>query len=169
MTITASTRLVEATDRQNQAVSGTNAIVADSPKAKSELPAIPDKLYFTIGEVSKLCDVPAHVLRYWERKVPGLSQVSRRNNRRYYRREDVVKARRIGALIYGRGMTIQGAVQALEAPEAPDVPATTFDVREESPVAVDPPLKASDARALREVCESLKEVSQLLSKGLRNL
>ncbi len=121
-------------------MSGTNAIVADSPNAKSELPAIPEKLYFTIGEVSKLCDVPAHVLRYWERKVPGLSRVSRRNNRRYYRREDVVKARRIRALIYGRGMTIQGAVQALDAPDT--------------------------MRDAREVCESLKEVSQLLSKGL---
>ncbi len=128
-------------------MSGTNAIVADSPNAKSELPAIPEKLYFTIGEVSKLCDVPAHVLRYWERKVPGLSQVSRRNNRRYYRREDVVKARRIRALIYGRGMTIQGAVQALDAPD------TMRDARD-------------TMRDAREVCESLKEVSQLLSKGL---
>ena len=132
---------------------------ADSPKSEDELPAIPDKLYFTIGEVSKLCEVPAHVLRYWERKVPGLSQVSRRNNRRYYRREDVVKARRIRSLIYGRGMTIQGAVQALDAPDE------QVDARPRSPKAS--VANAGNGDALREVRAALQEVSALLSKGLR--
>ena len=133
-------------------------VKADSPKAFEELEPIPDKLYFTIGEVSKLCAVPAHVLRYWERKVPGLSQVSRRNNRRYYRREDVVKARRIRELIYDRGMTIQGAVQALKP--APQARPALAD-------AAPKPSAAGDLHQLREVCEALQEVSQMLSRGLR--
>ena len=135
-------------------MSGAEGIQADSPKTQDELKPVPNKLYFTIGEVSKLCAVPAHVLRYWEQKVPGLSQVSRRNNRRYYRREDVLKARRIRELIYDRGMTIQGAVQALKAPEP----------RLEG--AFGPDGNAKTEQELREVCEALKEVSKMLAKGL---
>ncbi|MCY4040993.1 MAG: MerR family transcriptional regulator [Gammaproteobacteria bacterium] len=152
-------------------------IYADSPKAESKLEPVPDKLYFTIGEVSKLCEVPAHVLRYWERKVPDLSQVSRRNNRRYYRREDVVKARRIRALIYEQGMTIQGAVQALNATHAANatsatVASDTAGKSRREPTrgaigAIETSAGESGGRVLREVCESLKEVSRMLSKGLR--
>ncbi len=132
-------------------------IYADLPKAGNHLEPIPDKLYFTIGEVGKLCEVPAHVLRYWERKVPGLSKVARRNNRRYYRREDVVKARRIRTLIYDRGMTIQGAVQALDAPDE----ALAQQVHSKVNFA-----GTQRGEALSEVCEALKEVSNLLAKGL---
>lgn len=80
-----------------------------NPKAQLELPAIPDKLYFTIGEVSKLCDLKAHVLRYWEQEFPELSPSKRRGNRRYYQRRDILLVRRIRSLLYDQGFTIEGA------------------------------------------------------------
>ena len=75
----------------------------------NELPAIPGKRYFTIGEVSELCDVKPHVLRYWEQEFPNLSPVKRRGNRRYYQRQDVLLIRQIRALLYEQGYTIGGA------------------------------------------------------------
>lgn len=74
-----------------------------------ELPAIPDKLYFTIGEVSKLCDLKSHVLRYWEQEFSQLSPSKRRGNRRYYQRKDVLLVRQIKSLLYDQGFTIEGA------------------------------------------------------------
>lgn len=74
-----------------------------------ELPSIPDKLYFTIGEVSKLCDLKPHVLRYWEQEFSQLSPHKRRGNRRYYQREDVLLVREIMSLLYEQGFTIEGA------------------------------------------------------------
>ena len=73
------------------------------------LPAIPAKRYFTIGEVSELCGVKAHVLRYWEQEFPQLKPVKRRGNRRYYQRQDVLTIRQIRALLYDQGFTIGGA------------------------------------------------------------
>jgi DNA-binding transcriptional MerR regulator len=73
------------------------------------LPAIPDKLYFTIGEVSQLCDLKSHVLRYWEQEFPQLSPTKRRGNRRYYQRKDVLVVREIKSLLYEQGFTIEGA------------------------------------------------------------
>ncbi len=73
------------------------------------LPAIPDKRYFTIGEVSALCQVKPHVLRYWEQEFPQLNPVKRRGNRRYYQQHDVMIARDIRTLLYEQGFTIQGA------------------------------------------------------------
>ena len=70
-----------------------------------ELPAIPGKRYFTIGEVSELCAVKPHVLRYWEQEFPQLSPVKRRGNRRYYQREDVELVRTIRSLLYSQGYT----------------------------------------------------------------
>jgi DNA-binding transcriptional MerR regulator len=78
-----------------------------------ELPAIPSKRYFTIGEVSELCVVKPHVLRYWEQEFPTLSPVKRRGNRRYYQRHDVVLIREIRSLLYEQGYTIGGARQKL--------------------------------------------------------
>ncbi len=78
-----------------------------------ELPVIPSKRYFTIGEVSELCDVKPHVLRYWEQEFPTLKPVKRRGNRRYYQRHDVVLIRRIRSLLYEQGYTIGGARQNL--------------------------------------------------------
>ena len=85
------------------------------PTHNNELPAIPDKRYFTIGEVSELCEVKPHVLRYWEQEFPQLSPVKRRGNRRYYQREDVELVRTIRGLLYAQGYTIGGARQRLSS------------------------------------------------------
>lgn len=79
----------------------------------SELPAIPSKRYFTIGEVSDLCCVKAYILRYWEQEFPSLKPMKRRGNRRYYQREDVLMIRQIRGLLYEEGYTISGARQKL--------------------------------------------------------
>src|SRR6187551_3471674 len=75
----------------------------------NELPAIPAKRYFTIGEVSELCAVKPHVLRYWEQEFSQLKPVKRRGNRRYYQHHEVLLIRRIRELLYEQGFTIQGA------------------------------------------------------------
>ena len=79
----------------------------------NELPVIPGKRYFTIGEVAELCDVKPHVLRYWEQEFPQLKPVKRRGNRRYYQRHDVLLIRQIRSLLYDEGFTIGGARQRL--------------------------------------------------------
>ena len=84
------------------------------PSNNDQLPAIPGKRYFTIGEVSELCEVKPHVLRYWEQEFPTLSPVKRRGNRRYYQRQDVLLIRQIRSLLYDQGFTIGGARQRLE-------------------------------------------------------
>src|SRR5688500_8227465 len=84
------------------------------PGSNKELPPIPAKRYFTIGEVSELCDVKPHVLRYWETEFPSLKPVKRRGNRRYYQRHDVLMVRQIRGLLYEQGYTIGGARLRLE-------------------------------------------------------
>ncbi|MDG2278160.1 MAG: MerR family transcriptional regulator [Pseudomonadales bacterium] len=84
----------------------------------NELPPIPGKRYFTIGEVSTLCEVKPHVLRYWEQEFPNLSPVKRRGNRRYYQRQDVIIIRQIRSLLYEQGFTIGGARQRLSSEDA---------------------------------------------------
>ena len=79
------------------------------PSHNNELPVIPGKRYFTIGEVSELCNVKPHVLRYWEQEFPQLKPVKRRGNRRYYQRQDVLMIREIRSLLYEQGYTIGGA------------------------------------------------------------
>jgi len=88
------------------------------PSNNDELPAIPGKRYFTIGEVSDLCAVKPHVLRYWEQEFPQLKPVKRRGNRRYYQRQDVLVIRQIRSLLYDQGFTIGGARNRLEGEEA---------------------------------------------------
>ncbi|MEE4281168.1 MAG: MerR family transcriptional regulator [Pseudomonadales bacterium] len=88
------------------------------PSNNNELPPIPGKRYFTIGEVSTLCEVKPHVLRYWEQEFPSLNPVKRRGNRRYYQRQDVIVIRQIRALLYDQGFTIGGARQRLTSEEA---------------------------------------------------
>jgi len=83
------------------------------PTHNNELPVIPGKRYFTIGEVSELCAVKPHVLRYWEQEFPQLKPVKRRGNRRYYQREDVMTIRQIRGLLYDQGYTIGGARQRM--------------------------------------------------------
>ena len=90
------------------------------PSNNNELPAIPGKRYFTIGEVSELCAVKPHVLRYWEQEFPQLKPVKRRGNRRYYQRQDVIMIRQIRSLLYEHGFTIGGARQKLSSNESKD-------------------------------------------------
>ena len=87
------------------------------PADNLELPPIPSKRYFTIGEVSELCAVKPHVLRYWEQEFPQLKPVKRRGNRRYYQRHDVMLIRQIRALLYVDGFTISGARNKLVVEE----------------------------------------------------
>ena len=84
------------------------------PAAKVQLPPIPAKRYFTIGEVSELCGVKPHVLRYWEQEFTQLKPVKRRGNRRYYQHHEVLLIRRIRELLYEQGFTISGARNRLE-------------------------------------------------------
>ena len=79
-----------------------------------ELPPIPAKRYFTIGEVSELCGVKPHVLRYWEQEFNQLKPVKRRGNRRYYQHHEVLLVRRIRELLYSQGFTISGARNQLD-------------------------------------------------------
>jgi len=88
------------------------------PSTSNDLPAIPGKRYFTIGEVSELCGVKPHVLRYWEQEFPQLTPLKRRGNRRYYQRQDVMLIRQIRSLLYEHGFTIGGARQRLSGEEA---------------------------------------------------
>ncbi len=99
------------------------------------LPPIPAKRYFTIGEVSELCGVKPHVLRYWEQEFTQLKPVKRRGNRRYYQHHEVLLIRRIRELLYEQGFTISGARNKLDSGEAqqtsPAVPVDLATVRAE--------------------------------------
>lgn len=92
----------------------------ESTEQTESLPTIPNKRYFTIGEVSELCAVKPHVLRYWEQEFPELKPVKRRGNRRYYQRHDVLLIRQIRSLLYEKGYTIGGARQQLSSEEIKD-------------------------------------------------
>ena len=87
------------------------------PQINPQLPSIPTKRYFTISEASGLCEVEAHVLRYWEQEFSQLKPLKRRGNRRYYQRHDVILIRQIKDLLYNNGYTIKGAKQKLSDDE----------------------------------------------------
>lgn len=89
---------------------------SSQPQDKVVLPPIPAKRYFTIGEVSDLCGVRPHVLRYWEQEFTQLKPVKRRGNRRYYQHHEVLLVRRIRQLLYDEGFTINGARNRLDDP-----------------------------------------------------
>ena len=91
------------------------------------LPPIPAKRYFTIGEVSELCGVKPHVLRYWEQEFTQLRPVKRRGNRRYYQHHEVLLIRRIRELLYEQGFTINGARNRLEEGDRPAKPVEPGD------------------------------------------
>ena len=91
------------------------------PAVKVQLPPIPAKRYFTIGEVSELCGVKPHVLRYWEQEFTQLKPVKRRGNRRYYQHHEVLLIRRIRELLYEQGFTISGARHRLDDGDFKDV------------------------------------------------
>jgi len=101
------------------------------PTPRAELPPIPAKRYFTIGEVSELTGVKTHVLRYWEQEFSQLRQVKRRGNRRYYQHHEVLLVRRIRELLYDDGFTIQWARQRLGLDGEACAPITAQGVRGE--------------------------------------
>ena len=115
------------------------------PALNSELPQIPSKRYFTIGEVSELCAVKPHVLRYWEQEFPQLKPLKRRGNRRYYQRQDVILIRQIRSLLYEHGFTIGGARQRLSGDEA----------KEDS---------NQSQQIIRQLCSELEKVRELLRR-----
>lgn len=86
----------------------------DGAPPSASLPPIPAKRYFTIGEVSELCGVKTHVLRYWEQEFTQLKSITRRGNRRYYQHHEVLFIRRIRELLYEHGFTINGARNRLD-------------------------------------------------------
>lgn len=115
----------------------------------NELPAIPGKRYFTIGEVSELCGVKPHVLRYWEQEFSQLKPVKRRGNRRYYQRHDVVLIREIRGLLYEQGFTIGGARQRLET-----------EVKTDEKVA---PTPSEKKHIIQEMLAELEDIRALLA------
>ncbi|TDU32732.1 DNA-binding transcriptional MerR regulator [Panacagrimonas perspica] len=131
-------------------------------EAPIELPAIPRKRYFAIGEVADLCQVKPHVLRYWEQEFPQLKPVKRRGNRRYYQHEDVVMVRRIRSLLYAEGFTIGGARQRLrdQLKLGSDIPETVLA----APSANSPHLEPVAARSaqIRQVRDELESLLKLL-------
>lgn len=133
---------------------------------KVVLPPIPAKRYFTIGEVSELCGVKPHVLRYWEQEFTQLRPVKRRGNRRYYQHHEVLLIRRIRELLYEQGFTINGARNRLDARGA-----ATDDTGEQSqagsaaapaaPQAGSSPAQVVDVERLR---KELRGVIELLRR-----
>jgi len=118
------------------------------------LPPIPAKRYFTIGEVSELCGVKPHVLRYWEQEFTQLKPVKRRGNRRYYQHHEVLLIRKIRSLLYEQGFTISGARNRLG--DSRDVPHD-----QESAVRLSP----AELHALR---DELTSISAMLEESIRH-
>jgi DNA-binding transcriptional MerR regulator len=108
------------------------------PVPKLQLPPIPAKRYFTIGEVSELCGVKPHVLRYWEQEFTQLKPVKRRGNRRYYQHHEVLLIRRIRELLYEQGFTISGARNRLEGADNENHKATENQAGAQLELAVSP-------------------------------
>jgi DNA-binding transcriptional MerR regulator len=119
-------------------------------RSAAQLPEIPHKRYFAIGEVSELCAVKPHVLRYWEQEFPQLRPVKRRGNRRYYQPEDVQMVRRIRSLLYDQGFTIGGARQRLK-----EMPRSAVASAHRAAPAKQPQSKKQQLSALRSELESL--------------
>ncbi|MEO5573644.1 MAG: MerR family transcriptional regulator [Gammaproteobacteria bacterium] len=116
----------------------------------NELPPIPGKRYFTIGEVSDLCTVKPHVLRYWEQEFPQLKPLKRRGNRRYYQRHDVLMIRQIRSLLYEDGFTIGGARQRL----------SNTDIKPEAVSEDDDQIQ----KMLRQIRKELEEIKAILKR-----
>lgn len=129
------------------------------PGSNRELPPIPAKRYFTIGEVAELCDVKPHVLRYWETEFPTLKPVKRRGNRRYYQRADVLVIRQIRGLLYEEGYTIGGARLRIDTEK--QAPAAAAKAKAASAASL-PASEGVDVALLRQVREELESVLALL-------
>ena len=128
---------------------------------KAELPPIPAKRYFTIGEVSDLCAVKPHVLRYWEQEFAQLKPVKRRGNRRYYQHHEVLLIRRIRDLLYEQGFTISGARHRLETETEASAGARSREATQAAAAAAVTPAGNAlpDAAELR---QELQQIRQLL-------
>ena len=130
---------------------------------KVVLPPIPAKRYFTIGEVSDLCGVKPHVLRYWEQEFTQLRPVKRRGNRRYYQHHEVLLIRRIRELLYEQGFTINGARNRLDSHGgAPGAQAESAEERE-GELAAQAPAAANAAVDVEQLRKELQNVINLLS------
>src|SRR5437867_10339258 len=134
--------------------------MAEPRQIKADLPPIPAKRYFTIGEVSDLCAVKPHVLRYWEQEFTQLKPVKRRGNRRYYQHHEVLLIRRIRDLLYEQGFTINGARHRLDSETAE--PRAAVRAAAPSTTVATPPASARllDAATIR---HELQEIRRLLT------
>ena len=142
--------------------------MSDLSRSRPDLPPIPAKRYFTIGEVSDLCAVKPHVLRYWEQEFSQLKPVKRRGNRRYYQHHEVLLIRRIRDLLYEQGFTINGARHRLEsdarggslvAPKAAELAADSPPPIKE---AAAPTTGARNGLTPAQLRHELEEIRQLL-------
>lgn len=127
-------------------------------RANTSLPPIPAKRYFTIGEVSELCAVKPHVLRYWEQEFTQLKPVKRRGNRRYYQHHEVLLIRRIRDLLYEQGFTINGARHRLDSETAEPRAAARAATSTAKVVQISPDSALEPA----EIRQELQEIRQLL-------
>jgi DNA-binding transcriptional MerR regulator len=129
--------------------------MAEPRQIKADLPPIPAKRYFTIGEVSDLCAVKPHVLRYWEQEFTQLKPVKRRGNRRYYQHHEVLLIRRIRDLLYEQGFTINGARHRLESEALGDGDGTSLP-RRSSPGAA--PMATLSPAEIRQVIQEIRQI-----------
>ncbi len=129
--------------------------MAEPRQIKADLPPIPAKRYFTIGEVSDLCAVKPHVLRYWEQEFTQLKPVKRRGNRRYYQHHEVLLIRRIRDLLYEQGFTINGARHRLETEALgdADLPPSPRNARQTAS-----PLASLSPAEIRQVIEEIRQI-----------
>jgi DNA-binding transcriptional MerR regulator len=130
------------------------------PSAKIALPPIPAKRYFTIGEVSELCGVKPHVLRYWEQEFTQLKPVKRRGNRRYYQHHEVLLIRKIRELLYEQGFTISGARNRLDGAQETSEPVASPQVA--STLDSSPTASSNNVFDFMQFKVRLSEVIQLL-------
>jgi|SRR5208283_282545 len=130
--------------------------MAEPRQIKADLPPIPAKRYFTIGEVSDLCAVKPHVLRYWEQEFTQLKPVKRRGNRRYYQHHEVLLIRRIRDLLYEQGFTINGARHRLES-EALGEGDLAPPARRSQPSGAGPMTSLSPAE-IRQVIQEIRQI-----------
>src|ERR1700754_5356099 len=125
----------------------------NTPSSRAE---IPDKLYFRIGEVARLCDVPAYVLRFWESEFPQLKPHKGGTGQRLYRRRDVEAVLHIKSLLYDEGYTISGARQVIKSEQRQKAPQLALDIEETGP--------AGSTKQLRKLQKEMRELLAVLSR-----
>lgn len=134
---------------------------------KAQLPPIPAKRYFTIGEVSELCGVKPHVLRYWEQEFTQLKPVKRRGNRRYYQHHEVLLIRRIRELLYEQGFTISGARNRLDGAES-KAESIALAVTDATATSLLPPEAVATNMTFTAIKAELAEILNLLRPALHS-